>query len=192
MNKGQRLGYRRVSTVDQRLDRQLDGLELDRIFEDKCSGKATARPGLQALLEFAREGDQVFVHSLDRLGRNLDDLRRLVQQLTGKGITVHFQKEALVFGGEDRPLAQLLLSVMGAFAEFERSIILERQREGIALAKARGAYKGRRPSLSPGQVAEARIAILRGVPKAKVARDIGVSRQTLYSYIRNSKITQTS
>ncbi|WP_427019215.1 recombinase family protein (plasmid) [Pseudarthrobacter sp. P1] len=153
---GQRIGYVRVSTLDQRTGRQLEGVQLDRIFTDKASGKDTKRPQLEELLRFLRDGDTLLVHSMDRLARNLDDLRSLVQRLTAKGVRVEFLKEHLVFTGEDSPLAQLMLSVMGAFAEFERALIGERQREGIALAKARGAYRGRRKALSPEKAAELR------------------------------------
>ena len=120
---GQRVGYVRVSTLDQRTDRQLDGVELDRVFTDKASGKDVVRPQLDALLAFVRDGDTVVVHSMDRLARNLDDLRRLVRALTGKGVRVQFVTENLTFTGEDTAMATLLLSVMGAFAEFERALI---------------------------------------------------------------------
>jgi DNA invertase Pin-like site-specific DNA recombinase len=119
------------------------------VFTDRASGKDTARPELDALIGFVREGDTVRVHSMDRLARNLEDLRRIVRTLTTKGVRVEFRKEALTFTGEDSPMATLMLSVMGAFAEFERALILERQREGIAAAKARGAYKGRKHALTP-------------------------------------------
>lgn len=147
---GQRIGYVRVSTLDQNEKRQLDGLILDRVFTYKASGRDTSRPQLAELLGFARDGDTVVVHSMDRLARNLDDLRALVQGLTRKGVRVEFAKEHLLFTGEDSPMANLMLSVMGAFAEFERSLIRERQREGIALAKQRGAYKGRKKDTHPG------------------------------------------
>ena len=133
--RGQRIGYVRVSSFDQNPERQLDQVQVDKLFTDKASGKDTQRPQLDALLSFAREGDTVVVHSMDRLARNLDDLRRLVQTLTRRGIRIEFVKECLSFTGEDSPMANLLLSVMGAFAEFERALIGERQREGIALAK---------------------------------------------------------
>ena len=133
--RGQRIGYVRVSSFDQNPERQLDQVQVDKLFTDKASGKDTQRPQLDALLSFAREGDTVVVHSMDRLARNLDDLRRLVQTLTKRGIRIEFVKECLSFTGEDSPMANLLLSVMGAFAEFERALIGERQREGIALAK---------------------------------------------------------
>ena len=136
------------------------------------------------MLRFARTGDTVLVHSMDRLARNLDDLRRIVHILTGKGVRIEFVKEQLTFTGEDSPMASLLLSVMGAFAEFERALIHERQREGIALAKQRGAYKGRKKALSAAAVMQLRARITAGISKAKVAREFGISRQTLYQYLQ--------
>jgi DNA invertase Pin-like site-specific DNA recombinase len=141
--QGHRIGYIRVSSFDQNPERQLEQVEVSKVFTDKASGKDTERPALEQLLAYVREGDTVVVHSMDRLARNLDDLRRLVQQLTQRGVRIEFVKECLTFTGEDSPMANLLLSVMGAFAEFERALIRERQREGIALAKQRGAYRGR-------------------------------------------------
>ena len=152
--QGQRIGYVRVSSFDQNPERQLEHVEVGRVFTDKASGKDTQRPELDSLLAFVREGDTVVVHSMDRLARNLDDLHRLVQKLTKRGVRIEFVKESLTFTGEDSPMANLMLSVMGAFAEFERALIRERQREGIALAKQRGAYRGRKKALSPEQVAE--------------------------------------
>lgn len=181
---GQRVGYVRVSSFDQNPERQLDGADLDRVFTDKASGKNLARPELDALLRFVRDGDTVIVHSLDRLARNLDDLRQLVQDLTARGVRVQFLKEQLTFTGEDSPMANLLLSVMGAFAEFERALIRERQREGIALAKQRGAYRGRRKSLTAEQAAQLAAQAAAGVPKAQLAREFGVSRETVYQYLR--------
>jgi len=121
---------------------------------------------------------------MDRLARNLDDLRRVVRALTARGIRVEFVKEGLTFTGEDAPMATLLLSVMGAFAEFERALIRERQREGIALAKQRGVYRGRKKALSDTAVAELRRRVAAGEQKAQVARDLGISRETLYQYLR--------
>jgi len=135
-----------VSTLDQNTARELDGIAVDRTFTDKASGKDTRRPQLAAMLGFVRDGDTVIAHSMDRLARNLEDLRRIVRELTAKGVQVQFVKEQLTFTGEDTAMATLLLSVMGAFAEFERALIGERQREGITLAKARGAYRGRKKS----------------------------------------------
>jgi DNA invertase Pin-like site-specific DNA recombinase len=181
---GQRIGYIRVSTLDQHVDRQLEGIEVDKTFIDKASGKDTKRPQLELLLSFVRTGDTVIVHSMDRLARNLDDLRRIVHTLTGRGVRIEFVKEHLSFTGEDSPMASLMLSVMGAFAEFERALIHERQREGIALAKQRGAYKGRKKSLSQAAVAQLRERLTTGISKAQAAREFGISRQTLYQYVR--------
>jgi len=184
---GQRIGYVRVSSLDQNPDRQLEQIPVDRTFTDKASGKDVARPQLDTLLRFARDGDTVVVHSMDRLARNLDDLRRLVQLLTGRGIRVEFVKEQLTFTGEDSPMATLLLSVMGAFAEFERALIRERQREGITLAKQRGVYRGRKKALSDVQRAELRQRLAAGEQKAHVAREYGISRETLYQYLRTAE-----
>ena len=184
--QGQRIGYVRVSTFDQNPERQLDGVQVARMFTDKASGKDTQRPELERLLAFVREGDTVVVHSMDRLARNLDDLRRIVQGLTKRGVRIEFVKESLAFTGEDSPMANLILSVMGAFAEFERSLIRERQREGIALARQRGAYRGRKKSLNDEQIAELKRRVSVGEPKALIARDFGISRETLYQYLRES------
>ena len=181
---GKRIGYIRVSSLDQNPERQLEHIPTDKVFTDRASGKDTQRPELDNLLAFAREGDTVIVHSMDRLARNLDDLRRLVQRLTKSGVRVEFVKESLTFTGEDSPMANLLLSVMGAFAEFERELIRERQREGIALAKKRGAYRGRKRSLSDEQIAHIKQRIAAGEKKARIAEDLGISRETLYQYLR--------
>jgi DNA invertase Pin-like site-specific DNA recombinase len=180
---GQRIGYIRVSSFDQNPERQLEQVPLDRVFTDKASGKDMQRPELDRLLAFVREGDTVVVHSMDRLARNLDDLRRLVQTLTKRGVAVQFLKENMTFTGEDTPMANLMLSVMGAFAEFERALIKERQREGIALAKQRGVYTGRKRALSPAQVAELRRRAATE-PKAALAREFQISRETLYQYLK--------
>lgn len=182
---GQRIGYVRVSTLDQSTARQLDGIDVDRTFEDKASGKDANRPELERLIDFAREGDTVLVHSMDRLARNLEDLRAIVRRLTAKGVRVEFVKEQLAFTGDDTAMATLLLNVMGAFAEFERSLIRERQREGITLAKERGAYRGRSPSLTADKAAELRGRAAAGVPKAALARQYGISRETVYAYLRD-------
>jgi len=140
---GQQVGYTRVNSLNQNPDRQLDGVALDRTFTDSASGRSTARPQLEALLAFVRDGDTVLVHSMDRLPATSTTSAALVRTLTARGVRVQLGTEQLTFTGEDTALATLLLSVMGAFAEFERSLIRERQREGIALARKRGAYLGR-------------------------------------------------
>jgi DNA invertase Pin-like site-specific DNA recombinase len=181
MTNTQRVGYVRVSSLDQNTDRQLDGVALDKTFTDHASGRDTNRPQLMELLAFVREGDTVVVHSMDRLARNLDHLRRIVQDLTGRGVRVEFVKEGLTFTGDDGPMAALILSLIGAVAEFERALILERQREGIALAKGRGVYKGRPPSLTSTQRKELAARVAAGETKAALAREYGVSRQTVYN-----------
>ena len=184
-----RVGYVRVSTIDQKTDRQLVGIELDKVFEEKASGKSTARPVLREMLEYLREGDHLFVHSMDRLARNLVDLLKLVNDLTARGISVHFVKEHLDFGPDEKaaPMSKLLLSVMGAVAEFERALILERQREGIAIAKEKGLYKGRRPT-SVSKLQEAvRLIKEEGLTKTEAAKRSGTSRTTLFRYLKKNR-----
>lgn len=185
--KGARLGYIRVSSFDQNEHRQLDGVQVDRTFTDKASGKDINRPKLEELIAFARDGDTIVVHSMDRLARNLDDLRRLVQGFTARGIRVEFIKESLAFTGEDSPMSTLLLSVMGAFAEFERALIRERQREGIAIAKAEGKYRGRKVKLSPEKLQELRRKLGEGAKKSALAKEFNISRETLYQYLRETR-----
>ncbi len=183
---GQRIGYVRVSSFDQNPERQLEAVQVDRVFTDKASGKDIRRPQLDMLLAFVRDGDTMVVHSMDRLARNLDDLRRLVQGLTQRGVRIEFVKEHLTFTGEDSPMANLMLSVMGAFAEFERALIRERQREGMALAKQRGAYRGRKKALAPERVAGLCRRAAAGEKKAQLAREFGISRETLYQYLKGA------
>jgi DNA invertase Pin-like site-specific DNA recombinase len=180
---GQLVGYLRVSSLDQKELRQLEGVALDKRFVDKASGKDLHRPQLEQLTAYVREGDTVICHSMDRLARNLDDLRKVVLGFTDRGIHVRFEKENLTFTGEDSPISHLLLSVMGAFAQFERDLIRERQREGIALAKLReGAYVGRKHSLTPAQAKELCRRVATGELKTALAAELGISRQTLYRY----------
>jgi DNA invertase Pin-like site-specific DNA recombinase len=180
---GKRVGYIRVSSIDQNTERQLEGVEIDKAFTDKVSGKDVNRPQLKEALDYLRDGDVLVVHSMDRLARNLVDLRTLVDNLTERGVQVEFVKESLTFTGQDNAMSKLLLNVMGAFAEFERSLLKERQREGIAIAKRDGVYKGRKPSLSPERVRELQVRIAGGEKKAALAREFKISRETLYSYV---------
>ena len=184
MTRGQRVGYIRVSSTDQNTARQLDGVELDRIFEDKASGKDARRPKLQELLAYVREGDAVIVHSMDRLARNVDDLRRIVTELSGRGVRVEFQREGVIFTGEDNPMNTLLLTMLGAVAEFLRAQNLENQREGIAKAKQAGKYKGRKRALSPEQVEQVRQRVAAGEKKTALAIELGVNRDTLYEALK--------
>jgi DNA invertase Pin-like site-specific DNA recombinase len=181
---GKRIGYVRVSTTDQNTERQLDGIELDKTFEDKCSGSTTNRPALKAMLDYVRDGDTLYVHSLDRLGRNLHDLLLMVARLTDDGVTVIFVKQNLTFSGEPNPMNDLMLGLLGAVAQFERAMIRERQAEGIAIAKRKGVYKGRKPTLDDATVQELRLrAADPAISKAALAREYGISRMTMYRYL---------
>jgi DNA invertase Pin-like site-specific DNA recombinase len=191
-HKGHHVGYIRVSSVDQNTARQLEGLELDRVFEDRVSGKDTKRPALQECLKYLRKGDTLVVHSPDRLARNVEDLLRIVRELTERGVGVEFHTGGLPSfePGKDNPAGKLLLTVLGAVAEMERALIRERQREGVQLAKAAGKYKGRGKKLTEEQAVEVRRLAAERTPdgrplhsRAGLAKRYGVSRQTLYQYI---------
>lgn len=182
---GQIVGYARVSSPEQNLDRQTSRLTdagAQKLFTDTVSGSTRDRPGLDAVVEYLRAGDTLLVASMDRLARSLVDLHTLVDELTTKGITVTFIQEGQSYSANPSPTGRLLLGMLGAVAEFERSIIRERQAEGIARAKARGVYKGRKPV--PGEkIEQARKLVSQGVPKARVARDLGISRSSLYKHL---------
>lgn len=180
---GKRIGYVRVSTVDQNPERQLEGIELHKKFIDYASAKNTDRPQLQALIEYIREDDILFVHSVDRLARSARDLRELVDFFVSKNITVNFVRQNLIFSGNDSPMSKFQLHVMGAFAELEREISLERQREGIALAKRAGKYKGRKSNLTEEKKQIIREMMNTRASKSKIAKEIGISRFCLYRYL---------
>jgi len=179
---GQRIGYIRVSSVTQNTERQLEGIQTDRVFEDKVSGKDTNRPALTAMLLHARTGDTVLVHSMDRLARNLHDLEDIIKSLNAKGVVVQFIKEGLTFTGNESAMNTLLLQMLGAVAQFERTLIRERQREGVQIAKANGAYKGRKVEMTTERIAEIQKRIANGEPKSQIAKAMGISRDTLYRY----------
>lgn len=167
-----------------RTARQLEGVGVHRTFTDKASGKDTQRPQLQAMLAHVRQGDTVLVHSMDRLSRSMADLQTTVQALTGKGVAVQFLKEGLTFTGQDSAMDTLLMQMLGAVGQFERALSKERQREGIAIAKGRGVYKGRKPSLD--QAAQERLTamVAQGMAKTDIAQVLGVSRATVYAYLQ--------
>ena len=179
-HRGLLVGYVRVSAADQKLDRQLDALgEVDRVFSEKRSGKNTSdRAQLQEMIAFVRAGDTVRVKSPDRLARSTTDLLALVEVLQAKGVTVEFIDNPAL--NTNTPQGEFMLTVLAGVAQLERAMIRERQAEGIAIAKTKGVY-AREPKLSIEQVASARGEVDRGVPKARVARELGVSRQTLYT-----------
>lgn len=181
--KGHNVGYLRVSSVDQNTDRQLADIQLDKVFTDKASGKDTNRPELKRCLEHLRDGDILHVHSFDRLARNLKDLQTMIEDLTAKGVAVKFYKEGLMFeSGNKSPMQTLMLQMMGAFAEFEREMIKERQREGIVEAKKRGVKLGAPTKLTESQIAEIK-ARYNTEDKSKLAKEFGISRPTLYKVI---------
>jgi DNA invertase Pin-like site-specific DNA recombinase len=186
---GKIVGYVRVSTVDQNPERQLDGIFLHKKFTEYASGSTIKRPQLETMMDYVREDDKIVVHSMDRLARSVKDLRQLVDDFIKKGVVVQFIKENLTFSNDNSPMSILLLTLMGAVAEFEREILLERQREGIQLAKRAGKYKGRPKALNSEQLAV--LAILADAPKPKtknqMAREMGVSRFTLYKYLKQVK-----
>lgn len=172
------VGYRRVSTIDQSLERQDLG-EVEKVFEEKLSGaSASDRPVLQEMIGWVREGDSVVVYSIDRLARNLQDLLSIVTTLNDKGVSIRFIKDNLTFPPEGNDgAAKLYLSILGAVAEFERSIIRQRQAEGIAKAKAAGVYKGRKPSIDKDRIFALREE---GHTTYKIAEIMGISRMSVH------------
>ena len=186
-----KVGYVRVSTIEQNPERQTSELHkigAEKLFIDKCSGKDANRPQLKELLGYVREGDEVYIYSLDRLARNLAELSRILNDLQECGVTVFFIKENLKFEPlkASCAMSKLMFNIMGSFAEFERTLIRERQAEGIAIAKAKGIYTGGKPKLSSDQVSEIRQMVQDGIPKSKVAKKMGISRETVYQYLRTS------
>ncbi len=176
-SNGKRIGYIRVSTVEQNTDRQLADLELDRVFTDKCSGKDRNRPELQALLGYVRDGDCIYVHDISRMARNINDLQLLVETLNSKGCAVKFLKEGLTFTGDAKdPMQRLMLQMLGAVYEFEREMLLERQREGIKQAKLAGKFKGSKKSVDRLKVIE---ALNSGLSIRKTANELGIAASTV-------------
>lgn len=172
------VGYIRVSTVDQNTIRQLDGIELDKVFIEHKSAKNKDREQLIALLDYIRDGDTVHIHSIDRLARNLADLKDLVNTMNNKGVTVQFHKEGMKFNGDKSDsMSNLLFNILGSFAEFERELMLERQREGIAKAKEEGKYKGRIKAIDDDAIRSAMSK--EGASYRKVAKYLGVSLSTV-------------
>ncbi len=181
---GQDVGYIRVSSVQQNTERQLADIKLHKVFEEKISGKNTDRPALNACLNHLREGDTLHVHSIDRLARNLFDLQKLITDLTARAVSVKFHKENMVFSGETNPMQELMLQMLGSFAQFERALIKERQKEGIAAAKAKGNVKfGAQKKLSLEQIQMIQTRMRQGANKSELAKEFKISRPTLYKLI---------
>jgi|TARA_R110000851_G_C13096306_1_gene567472 DNA invertase Pin-like site-specific DNA recombinase len=180
-----KLAYIRVSTFEQNTARQLDGMTFDKSFTDKLSGINKERPALLELIDYIRDGDEVWVHSIDRLARSLIDLHSLIKQFTDKGATVHFKTEQLTFDGDEHNPHQMLhLSMLGAFAQFERELIKQRQLEGIAKAKERGAYKDvGRKGLPQSTIDSIKSMAASGSKKTDIAKELGLSRAVIYKYL---------
>lgn len=180
---GQIVGYARVSAVDQNVSRQVKALEVecDKIFVEKVSAAKTSnRPQFQEMLRYLREGDVLQVTSADRLARSTRDLLDIVQSLKDRGVQVEFLDNPAL--NTDTPQGEFMLTILAAVAQLERSIIRERQAEGIAIAKAKGKYD-RAPKLNPEQAREVRRLDALGVPKTAIARKMGCSRHTIYSVL---------
>ena len=182
-----KVAYKRVSTVEQNTDRQLAHIKInfDKVFEDKTSGKNTDRPQLRAMIDYVREGDEIYIHSLDRLARNNNDLQNLVKELTSKGVSLHFVKENLNFSRdkEQTSIGLLMFQMLSIFAEFERNLIKERQKEGIAKAKEKGKYKGRQP-IDKSLYESTRKLISEGTKTTEAIAKTGIKPATYFRYLK--------
>ena len=181
---GLTVAYIRVSSQEQNLARQEElASRADKVFSEKRSGKRGGdRPELRKVIEYVREGDTLIVSSIDRLARSIVDLNEIVSELREKGVTVEFEHERMRFDPdvEIDPYSEAMFNMLGTFAQFQRKIILQQQLEGIAVAKAEGKYRGQKPKLTDAQVATVRERVAAKVPKAEIARDLGISRKTIY------------
>ena len=178
--------YIRVSSIEQNTERQLKDVACDRVYEEKISGKDTNRPQLQAMLANIRANDIINIHEMSRLARNTRDLLNLVEEITSKGATIIFHKENLTFKGNEKqdPYQKMMMVMLGAVAELERAILLERQREGIAIAKAKGKYKGGKNKLSSEQITELNNMHSQGMPISQIAKHFKITRPTVYGYLK--------
>lgn len=183
------LAYVRVSTAEQNEARQVEAMkqyQIDKWFIEKVSGKDTNRPELQKLLEFCREGDTIHIHDFSRLARSTKDLLDIVEKLTAKNVFLISNKENI---DTSTPTGKLMLTMIAAINEFERTNLLERQREGIAIAKADGKYKGRKPVAVPDFEKHYKRYQHREISKSCLARELGISRPTLDKLIAEYKQT---
>jgi DNA invertase Pin-like site-specific DNA recombinase len=184
--KHQVVAYIRVSSVQQSIERQLVDTAYDKAFTEKVSAKSTERPELKAMLEHVREGDLVVVHSMDRLARNTRDLLEIVETLKAKGVSIKFIKENLEFtAGVDNSISNLMLTMLGAVAQFERELMLERQREGIEIAKAKGLFKGRKASIDRDAIL---YDISAGLSVRKTAVKHGIANSSVSRIVKSSKV----
>jgi len=185
--------YIRVSTIEQNTERQLKDIPCDRVYEEKISGKDVNRPQLQAMLSNIRAGDIINIHEMSRLARNTRDLLSLVENITSKGATLIFHKEHLTFSGEKQdPYQKMMMTMLAAVAELERDILLERQREGIAIAKAKGKYKGGKNKLTTEQTEKLKALYQKGIAISQIAKQFHITRPTVYKYIKGKAVTNQS
>lgn len=183
------IGYIRVSTIDQNIDRQMEALKqyrLDKVFIDRCSGKNTERPEFNNMMQYLRDGDTLYVQSFDRLSRNIVDLLNTINKLNSKNIRLISLKESFDLTS---PTGRLILEIIGAISQFERENLLERQREGIAIAKQKGVYKGRKPNVYEGSFKNDVLndVIAKKISVSEAARLLGVTRATVYNYLKQYK-----
>jgi len=178
--------YIRVSTINQNTERQLLNIACDREYIDTCSGKDKERPQLQAMLLNLREGDHINVHELSRLARNTKDLLSIVEEIIYKKSSIHFHKENLRFNPDKAAdsFQKLMLTMLGAISTFERDLMLERQREGIAIAKANGKYKGKQCQFSEAELINIKERFDSSKNKSALAKELGVSRPHLYKLVK--------
>lgn len=186
------IAYVRVSTVEQNEERQLEALkkyDIDKWYKEKVSAKDANRPQLNQMLDYVREGDTVYIHDFSRLARNTKDLLEIVEQLSGKGVHLVSNKENI---DTSTPTGKLMLTMIGAIAEFERANLLERQKEGIAIAKKDGRYKGRKAVSIDDDTWNKyyNMYLNRELTKVQLANELGVSRPTLDKLIKEHKATQ--
>lgn len=183
--KGQKVGYIRVSSIEQNTESQkslLGNVGMDKVFEEKLSGKNTDRPQLQAMLNYVREGDTVYVKDLSRLARNTKDLLDIVEYLNNKGVGLFSIKENI---DTSTNFGKLMLTFLGAIYEFERANLLERQRDGIAVAKKQGKYKGRKKVPKPANFKEVYKKWLnRQITSISAIRELNISEYAFYKFVR--------
>lgn len=174
-----RIAYIRVSSLDQNEQRQVEAMQkhdIEKWFVEKISAKDTNRPKFQEMMEFVRAGDTLYIHDFSRLARSTKDLLDIVERLNHKGVVLVSNKESI---DTSTPTGKLMLTMIGAINEFERTNLLERQREGIAIAKRNGVYKGRKAVTIPDFEKHYKRYANRAVSKAQLARELGISRPTL-------------
>lgn len=179
------IAYIRVSSIDQNEKRQIEAMQrynIEKWFIEKVSGKDTNRPKLKEMLDFAREGDTIHIHDFSRLARSTKDLLDIVELLNNKGITLISNKENI---DSSTPTGKLMLTMIGAINEFERTNLLERQREGIAIAKRDGKYKGRKAVSIPNFDKYYQKYISREISKSELAKELNISRPTLDKLIKD-------